>query len=397
MFKSILLYVLIIPFALAALPKAQPSNATLEEQVQCYSIPYGGVGFVSHLATFYIIIMLAIQRRPSTWGKTRHRTFDQVISVVSIVTTVAAWVIHMSQCESFQYLVTIAAWELVYSIIFGCMSFHAACWVQRSTVTNDIEAPDLQNSEEDEQTKLLDSNENTLDEGGDAEKSLIPQETSSIHSEDGHRHSLSSQETVFGEPSEYDGKDGLSSEGTPSRPNDEDEGQPSSSAQEQVETPPTNDPNTASVEPKPVNNPTPRNILWWLPFYFFLSCLFVAGLFSFIIHTIPQNRNVERIVLSFGTFTATLLLLFLGCMTGTFFGDSPPRKESGLEWTGIMLLLALLGVPAAIGIVGPLMSDWVIAAVAKNFGGMPMYGSSVWNIVAYCMFLAARLLPFFFM
>jgi hypothetical protein len=40
------------------------NGTTLTDEIQCYSIPYGLVGFIFHLASYYTLIITALGRKP---------------------------------------------------------------------------------------------------------------------------------------------------------------------------------------------------------------------------------------------------------------------------------------------------------------------------------------------
>ncbi|KAF8544355.1 hypothetical protein BDD12DRAFT_873067 [Trichophaea hybrida] len=47
------------------LKKIVPKNGTsLRSEIQCYTLPYGAIGMISHVLTYFTIIMLSMGRSP---------------------------------------------------------------------------------------------------------------------------------------------------------------------------------------------------------------------------------------------------------------------------------------------------------------------------------------------
>ena len=100
----------------------------LVKEIQCYSLPYGGIGFASHVLTYYTIAMLlALSRRPYLpWLRTIHSKSDIVLTAISIIITITASAITMKRCQHRWEFMAIAAWKLDLSVMFSFISFHAA-------------------------------------------------------------------------------------------------------------------------------------------------------------------------------------------------------------------------------------------------------------------------------
>jgi hypothetical protein len=108
-------------------------NGTLKEEIQCYSLPYGGVGFASHLLTYYVVIMLANQRSPWTLQKNKHKKVDQILSGAGLLVTFIVSILTIVRCRSRWQFIAMGVWKLVLSVSLGCLSFHAASLVGSSS------------------------------------------------------------------------------------------------------------------------------------------------------------------------------------------------------------------------------------------------------------------------
>ncbi len=104
------------------------SNGSLEEEIQCYSLPYGAIGFLSHILTYYTIGVLSAQRHPwAPWKRNKRNGLDIWLALIGLVGTIIISALTMVRCRSRWQFIAIAAWKLDLSVTFGCLSLHAAC------------------------------------------------------------------------------------------------------------------------------------------------------------------------------------------------------------------------------------------------------------------------------
>jgi hypothetical protein len=110
-------------------------HGTLVQEIQCYSLPYGGIGFASHIITYYTIAMLALQRHPyAPWRRNKHSYFDLLLAIVGLIVTIIISALTMVRCRSRWQFVAIAAWKLDLSVTFGFLSLHAAAILPKSAL-----------------------------------------------------------------------------------------------------------------------------------------------------------------------------------------------------------------------------------------------------------------------
>lgn len=92
-----------------ALP--QPGQ-TVEQQIQCYALPYGAIGFLTHLLTYYTAFMLTIGRSPWRWTRLTHWKFDLTCALIGLPLTIAPVVVTMVRCRSRWIFYLLATWKL---------------------------------------------------------------------------------------------------------------------------------------------------------------------------------------------------------------------------------------------------------------------------------------------
>jgi hypothetical protein len=59
-------------------------GATIQEEIMCYGIPYGGIGFASHVITYYTLGMLWFGRKPfPPFTALNHHEWDGFVAVAT--------------------------------------------------------------------------------------------------------------------------------------------------------------------------------------------------------------------------------------------------------------------------------------------------------------------------
>lgn len=99
------------------------------EALQCYELPYGGLGVLSDVLTVYTVIMLA--RGYSPWFPKRRlggRWFDIFLGIASMGGTVTSVIHTMVRCSRGAHwsFVLLGAWRGLLSLSLGFMTIHAA-------------------------------------------------------------------------------------------------------------------------------------------------------------------------------------------------------------------------------------------------------------------------------
>lgn len=101
-------------------------GGTPAQEIQCYALPYGGLGFLSHALTYYQIIIVSFHRTPlAPWRKLRldlrfnasfSATWDITINVISMIGSVTLAGFTISSCRNSWPFVLIGVWKVTLSI-----------------------------------------------------------------------------------------------------------------------------------------------------------------------------------------------------------------------------------------------------------------------------------------
>ena len=105
---------------------------TIADEIKCYSLPYGSIGFVSHLITYYTIFALSRGRSPFTWKKNKHWKLDFTLGAIGLVTTTSLAVLTVVRCRHRWEFVLLGIWKMILSLTLGFISVHAAVAVRNT-------------------------------------------------------------------------------------------------------------------------------------------------------------------------------------------------------------------------------------------------------------------------
>jgi len=116
-------------------------NGMLQDGIKCYGLPYGGIGFLSHILTYCTIFSLNLACSPlklisklccCSGGTELNRPWiDFTLALISLVLTVASSALSMVRCRDQWPLVLIATWKMLLSLSLGFTAVHRALDVRR--------------------------------------------------------------------------------------------------------------------------------------------------------------------------------------------------------------------------------------------------------------------------
>jgi len=95
-------------------------GGSIADEIKCYSLPYGAVGFVSHILTYWTILWLSFGRKPY-WPPSRLSAgrFDLCLSLIQITITVGLASFTIVRCRSRWQFILLAMWKLTMSATVG--------------------------------------------------------------------------------------------------------------------------------------------------------------------------------------------------------------------------------------------------------------------------------------
>ncbi|KAJ8113099.1 hypothetical protein OPT61_g4706 [Boeremia exigua] len=298
-------------------------------EIQCYALPYGAVGVVSHLLTSWTIVWMAYGMIPIWPGhKIKHWKFDLFLALLALCTCIPVASITIHRCRLSWHFVLISIWKLVTSVTLACISIHRCILVRRSHKAQEQGAHHrLQNLDEDTSYRLYAGRTNRVFD----HHNNNPQWRDNTH----------------------DGQGGRS------RP------KPSRTGQGKDNAP-----------------------LWWLLLYLAGTIVGMVGLCSLLWTAFRDNKTVKHLTYGFAAPMAIIPLM----VSIHWFIRHLERPDGGLRTLLSAYLktfgCALVAFAAVFGFFSALYADLVLGAIADNLLGLP---SADYAPLYWIWFFAKRL------
>jgi len=94
-------------------------------QITCYALPYGGIGFLSHILTYYSIICVGLGVRPLLPGlPIEHRFITLIMAIISLIICCVLSIVTMARCHKEWQFLLLAMWKFLLSITVNIMGIH---------------------------------------------------------------------------------------------------------------------------------------------------------------------------------------------------------------------------------------------------------------------------------
>ncbi|KAI9883665.1 MAG: hypothetical protein M1823_004575 [Watsoniomyces obsoletus] len=102
-------------------------NSSFHQELQCYLLPFGWIGVISHLLTYYQMICLGLIRSPiPPWPKLSCGVCDLMLNTASLLATVPLAIWTIVRCRQSWELILVSVWMTLLVITQGCMAIHAS-------------------------------------------------------------------------------------------------------------------------------------------------------------------------------------------------------------------------------------------------------------------------------
>ena len=100
---------------------------SLKEEIKCYSLPYGALGFVSHVLTYYTIACLWYGRKPLwPFSRVTFSRFDLALGGFGLLISTLLTIVTIVRCKDTWELLVIAIWKMGMSLLNGVTAVHVA-------------------------------------------------------------------------------------------------------------------------------------------------------------------------------------------------------------------------------------------------------------------------------
>jgi hypothetical protein len=97
----------------------------MESKFDQYSLPYGVLGAISHILTYYVILCHYYGRRPTMpWKHLEKQVFNMCSVVISSIVSITIAIVTLTRVQETQPLVVLAALQVVLSLIMDALNVH---------------------------------------------------------------------------------------------------------------------------------------------------------------------------------------------------------------------------------------------------------------------------------
>ena len=104
-----------------------PQEAAAQSEISCYALPYGGLGFASHVLTYLTVYAFSHGRAPlMPWRRLRESRQNLWLTALSGCLALPMTVVSMARCHNTWPFILVAVWKLVFSTTQTVMGIHAA-------------------------------------------------------------------------------------------------------------------------------------------------------------------------------------------------------------------------------------------------------------------------------
>jgi hypothetical protein len=105
---------------------------TIQDELQCYSLPYGGIGFASHVLTYWTVTCLAIGVKPlKPWSRLKYDRWDFFLAIISLIICVPLAAFTIVRCLGRWQFVLLAVWKTTMSFTLAVVGMHRSITLRR--------------------------------------------------------------------------------------------------------------------------------------------------------------------------------------------------------------------------------------------------------------------------
>ncbi|KAF8653569.1 hypothetical protein AX16_003879 [Volvariella volvacea WC 439] len=113
------------------LPESPPRGHDLVSEMECYALPYGALGFVSHVLTYWTIGCLCLGRKPFfPFLKLDYGLWGLIWCGLGLALSTGMAIKTVTNCKNTWQLLVIAVWKLFMSLLSGFTAVHVAILIR---------------------------------------------------------------------------------------------------------------------------------------------------------------------------------------------------------------------------------------------------------------------------
>lgn len=113
-----------------------PGN-TIQDDLRCYALPYGGIGFASHIMTYYTVVMLSRHLSPWLIRKNRLWVLDICLTILGLIGTTISTLYTMVKCRGAWQFILLAMWKFILSLTLSAGGI-STVWMARKKAKDQV-------------------------------------------------------------------------------------------------------------------------------------------------------------------------------------------------------------------------------------------------------------------
>ncbi|TFK29559.1 hypothetical protein FA15DRAFT_664107 [Coprinopsis marcescibilis] len=351
--------------------RATSSNGTsvlesFAEEIQCYSLPYGLLGFISHVLTYYTIVCLWFGRKPLwPFSRVSFSRFDLALGGFGLLISTLLSIVTIVRCKDTWQLLVIAVWKMSMSLLNGLTAVHVAILftLRKMKLRKAAKKRRREGSDESNETAVSGVK---LEEAAEAEsgKGRHKKEKSTETTTGSHKKEKSTDSKTGKHTKERSTKSKAADEEAPVVPKDKDEP-------------------AISVKVDPL-----KVVAWWIVLYIPGMFAGITGLMALVVEA-QGHGGIRGLTAGFYAIVgAGTLFTILGIVYRL-------RKDQGElgrpEKAKRIILGAIVWVVGSFSILAVFYSDWALGMMTNNITGLPSSDAAA----VYWTYWVAKRLPMF--
>ena len=106
---------------------ADLTSTSIQTDIQCYSLPYGGIGFISHMLTYETLLCLTFSHSPwRPYKRLKKWELDAVFGCISLLSAGVVSVVAVLRCRFAWPFILLIAWKMSLSVALVSTTLHRA-------------------------------------------------------------------------------------------------------------------------------------------------------------------------------------------------------------------------------------------------------------------------------
>jgi hypothetical protein len=107
-------------------------GGSISDEIKCYGLPYGAIGNLSHVLTYWTLGCLFFYRTPWwPWRTLRAGQIDLFLGIVQLIVSVGVASLTIARCRNRWQFIVLAAARLQFSLTLGYCAIHTSTRIMR--------------------------------------------------------------------------------------------------------------------------------------------------------------------------------------------------------------------------------------------------------------------------